>query len=245
MNRHVITEQLSAYLDQELGFVEGRQLEAHCSVCAECSARLASMRSVIRGLGAVRRAAPPPALRQQIQRQILAEPPSRDFGFGRALEGLRLRFFALQTSLQTAAVMGLAGVVGLFAFTHLGMGTTSPPPESRPAQEKVTVEPYSDAPVLQTTSEVAGRKFFWTEEGWVQRGLEGKTPEALLDARSPRGRELLTRYSGLAFLLADGSSVVLRYKLETVELRSAARSRVLGFDSRPRPGSRHEREVIV
>ena len=243
MNRHVTAEQLSAYLDQELGFVEVRQLEAHCSVCAECSARLASMRSVIRGLGAVRRAAPPPALRQQIQRQILAEPPSRDFGFGRALAGLRLRFFALQTSLQTAAVMGLAGVVGLFAFTHLG--TTSPPSKSRPAREVVTVNPYEDAPVLQTTSEVAGREFIWTEDGWVQRGLEGKTPEALLDARSPRGRELLTRYSDLAVLVDAGYSYVLRYKLETVEIRSTARSRVLGFDSRPRPGSRHGREVTV
>jgi Putative zinc-finger len=230
MNRHVSTEQLSAYLDQELGVVEVRQLEAHCTLCADCRARLASMRSVIRELGAVRRAAPPAAMRHQIQRQILAAPPSR--GFGRAFEGLRLRFFAMQTSLRTAAVTGLVSVFGLFAFTHLG--TTTPPLESRPAQEVVTVEAYQDAPVLQTTtSEVAGREFIWTEEGWVQRGLEGKTPEASLDPRSPRGRELLTRYADLAFLIADGSSVVLRYKLETVELRSAVPSRVLGFDSHP------------
>jgi putative zinc finger protein len=241
MNRHVSLEQLSAYLDHELGVVEVRQLEAHCSLCAECRARLASTRRVIRELGTVRRAAPPSSMRQQIQRQILAEPPSR--GFGRAFEGLRLGLFAMQTSLRTAAAMGLASVVGLFAFTHL---STGPRPEPHPTQEVVTVEAYQDAPVLQTTtSEVAGREFIWTEEGWVQRGLEGKTPQARLDTRSPRGRELLTRYSDLAFLLADGSSVVLRYKLETVELRSTAPSRVLGYDSRPRPGSRHHRELTA
>jgi len=242
MNRHVSLEQLSAYLDQELGVVEVRQLESHCSACADCRARLASMRSVVRGLGAVRRAASPATMRHQIQRQILAAPPAR--GFGRFFEGLHLRLFALQSTLRTAAAMGLAGVVGCFASTHLS--TTGPPAGSRPAQEVVTVEAYQDAPVLQTTtSEVAGREFIWTEDGWVQRGLEGKEPEALLDPRSPRGRELLTRYSDLAFLLADGSSVVLRYKLETVELRGTAPGRVLGYDSRPRPGSRHGRVVAV
>jgi hypothetical protein len=249
MKRHVSTEQLSAYLDQELGFVEMRQLEAHCSVCEECNARLISTQRVVKGLGTVRRAASPAGLHQQIRRQILADPPSR--GLGRALEGLRLRLFALQPlwlfpqqpTLRTAALMGLASVVGLVAWIH---GTATPPTEARSTQEVVTVEAYQDAPVLQTTtSEVAGREFIWTEDGWVQRGLEGKEPEALLDPRSPRGRELLTRYSDLAFLLADGSSVVLRYKLETVELRGTAPGRVLGYDSRPRPGSRQARVVAV
>jgi hypothetical protein len=240
MKRHVSTEQLSAYLDQELGFVEMRQLEAHCSVCEECSARLAATRRVVKGLGTVRRAAPPAGLQQQLRRQILAAPPSR--GLGHALEGLRLWLFPLQPTLWTAAVMGLASVVGLFAWTY----GTATPAEARPAREVVTAEAYQDlSPLPTTTSEVAGRKFILTEDGWVQRGLEGKTPEALLDDRSPRGRELLTRYSDLALLLADGSSVVLRYKLETVEIRSTAPSRVLGFDSQPRPGSRHGREVTV
>jgi putative zinc finger protein len=249
MKRHVSLEQLSAYLDQELGFGEMRQLEAHCSVCEECNARLISTRRVVKGLGTVRRAAPPAGLHQQLRRQILADPPSR--GLGRALEGLRLRLFPLQPvwlfprqpTLRTAALMGLASVVGLVTWIH---GTATPPAGARPAQEVVTAEAYPDlAPLPTTTSEVAGRKFILTEEGWVQRGLEGKTPEALLDARSPRGRALLTRFSDLRLLLEDGSSVVLRYNLETVELRSTAPSRVLGYDSRPRPGTRHGREVAV
>lgn len=249
MKRHVSTEQLSAYLDQELGFVEMRQLEAHCSVCEECNARLISTRRVVKGLSTVRRAAPPAGLHQQLRRQILADPPSR--GLGRALEGFRLRLFPLQPlwlfpqqpALRTAALMTLASVVGLVAWIH---GTATPPGGARPAQEVVTVEAYQDLPPLPTTtSEVAGREFIWTEEGWVQRGLEGKTPQARLDARSPRGRALLTRFSDLKFLLEDGSSVVLRYNLETVELRSTTPSRVLGYDSRPRPGSRHGREVTA
>jgi hypothetical protein len=95
--------------------------------------------------------------------------------------------------------------------------------------------------VLPTTSRVAGRDFVWTDAGgWVQSGLEWKTPETLLDAHSPQGRALLTRYSDLNFLLADGSSVVLRYNLETVEIRSTPPStRVLGFTPRPRAGRAH------
>ncbi|HEX9942067.1 MAG TPA: zf-HC2 domain-containing protein [Thermoanaerobaculia bacterium] len=237
MKRHISTEQLSAYLDQELGFAEMRQLEAHCSVCGECNARRASMRRVVDGLGVAQRAVPPAALKQQIRRQAMAEAPAR--GLGRALEWLRLRLFPLQPALRTAAAMGLALVVGLSALNHL---STGPGPKPGPAHEVVTVDAYLDGPVMQTTtSEVAGREFVWTEAGWVQRGLEGKTPEARLDSGSPRGRELLTRYSDLEFLLADGSSVVLRYKLETVEIRNAAPNRILGHDSHPRPGRHHQR----
>jgi hypothetical protein len=53
---------------------------------------------------------------------------------------------------------------------------------------------------------------------WVQKGLEGEVPEFRVSAQSPQGRELLERYSDLGLLLADGSRVVLRYRLETVEL---------------------------
>jgi len=68
-----------------------------------------------------------------------------------------------------------------------------------------------------TTSEVAGREFIWTDNGWIQKGLEGQTPVTRVDAGSPQGRALLTKYSDLEFLLADGSAVVLRYNLETVD----------------------------
>jgi len=241
MNRHISTEQLSAYLDSELGFVEMRQLEAHCGACAECGSHLASMRRVVAGLGGVVRAVPPPALRQQIRRQVLQEVPAR--GLRGALEGFRLLLFTPRPALRTAAAMGLALVVGLFAVNHGPGRDAIPQVEPAPGLEVVTVNPGAPLAMLLTTSEVAGREFVWTETSWVQRGLEGETPVALVDAGSPRGRELLTRYSDLEFLLADGSPVVLRYNLQTVEIRSKAANRVLGLDTHPRPGSRHARTV--
>ncbi|HEX3555109.1 MAG TPA: hypothetical protein VIA62_17940 [Thermoanaerobaculia bacterium] len=240
MTSHVSTEDLSAYLDSELGLAEVRPLEAHCAACAECGARLSSLRRVAHGLGGARRAELPAALRQQIRRQVQTAPPAR--GLRPALEWLRVLLFPVGPTLRTSAAMGLALMVALFAANHgVGDGFLRDEPRPRPEVETFMGEPPS---VLPTTSEVAGRKFVWTDAGWVQRGLEWKTPETLLDAHSPQGRALLTRYSDLRFLLADGSSVVLRYNLETVEIRSTPPvTRVLGFTPHPREGRAHVRAV--
>jgi anti-sigma factor RsiW len=228
MNRHVSTEQLSAYLDSEIGFAEVRQVEAHCSACAECGARLVSMRRVVSGLGRVERAAPPAALRQQIRRQVIAQPPAH--GFRRAFDSFRLLLFPIQPALRTGVVMGLALVVGLFS---LNQADSLGPMPGRPGQEVVTVLAGAQNSQVLTTSEVAGREFIWTDNGWIQRGLEGQTPVTRVDAGSPQGRALLTKYSDLEFLLADGSAVVLRYNLETVEIRNLPPSRVLGYEAPP------------
>src|SRR5436305_5848901 len=243
---HVSIEDLSAYLDSELGLAEVRPLEAHCAACAECGVRLASLRRVVHGLGGAQRAELPAALRQQIRRQVQTAPPER--GLRPALEWLRVLLFPVGPTLRTSAAMGLALVVALFAANH-GVGDGFLRTEPQPRQEVLTVETHLGTPtltsVLPTTSEVAGRKFVWTDAGgWVQSGLEWKTPETLLDAHSPQGRALLTKYSGLRLLLADGSSVVLRYNLETVEIRSTPPvTRVLGFTPRPRPGLLHGHAV--
>jgi hypothetical protein len=137
--------------------------------------------------------------------------------------------------------MGLALVVGLSGANYIF--APDPVPQHPPAfgREVVTVEAGAPLAMLLTTSEVAGRKFIWTESGWVQRGLEWETPAAYVDTRSPRGRELLTKYSDLEFLLADGSPVVLRYKLQTVEIRN---TRVIGFEAQP-DSRRHGRAVAA
>ncbi|MFY9825877.1 MAG: hypothetical protein WAM82_31190 [Thermoanaerobaculia bacterium] len=248
MNRHVSTEDLSAYLDSELGYAEVGPLEAHCASCADCGSRLASLRRVVNGLGSLHRSEPPAALRHQIRREVQTAPPA---GFGQriewALESLRLILFPMRPALRASAAFGLAVVAGLFAVSH-GVGDGflrgDDPQPHRPIEivETHMGEPLSLPP--QTTSEVAGRKFIWTDAGWVQRGLEGETPETRLDAHSPQGRALLTKYSDLQFLLEDGSSVVLRYNLETVEIRSMPPvTRVLGFTPRPQPGRGHGRAV--
>lgn len=230
MNHHISTEQLSAYLDSELGFVEMRQLEAHCAACPECGARLASMRRVVTGLGRVERVALPPALHQQIRRQVVQEIPAH--GMRKALQSLRFMLFPLQPGLRTAAAMGMALVVGLFAVNHGVMDLPEPVPA--PEIEVVTVEPGAQFDWEPTTSEVAGREFVWTEAGWVQRGLEGTVPAAHVDANSPRGKELLKRYADLRLLLVEGSPVVLTYGLQTVEIRVSPPARVLGFETDPR-----------
>lgn len=247
MNRHISIEQLSAYLDSELGAVEKRQLEAHCGACPECGVRLASMQRVVTGLGRVDRVAPPPSLHQQIRRQVVQEIPAH--GMRRMFQSLRFLLFPLSPVLRTSAAMGMALVVGLFAVSH-GIVDPFPRPEPVPLPkpvpppkiEEVTVEPGADW--RPATSKVAGRDFLWTEAGWVQLGLEGKVPAAHVDANSPRGKELLTRYSEIRFLLVEGSPVVLTYNLQTVEIRVTPPSRAIGFEASPLPVPRLRGQVL-
>jgi hypothetical protein len=225
MNRHLSTEQLSAYLDSELGFAEMRQLESHCSVCEKCTARLASMRRVVSGLGRVERVAPPVALSQQIRREAARQAPPQ--GVRKALDTFRLLLFPMRPALHTAAVMGLALVVGLFALNHQASSAMA---STRHGKESVTVQIGAQGGATFTTSEVANREFIWTVNGWIQKGLEGQKPVARVDAGSPQGRALLTKYSDLRWLLADGTPVVLRYNLETVEIHHAMPTRDLGAE---------------
>jgi hypothetical protein len=227
MNRHVTTEQLSAYLDRELGLAERRQIEAHLAACSACGTQLDSMRRVLNGLGSIRRTAPPPAIAQQIRSRIAAEaaapaPPFRRLLF--LVSGLSRR-----QSLQTSLAMALTLVVCVSLVGH-GMGIG----EAKPQEEVFVVDVSPETPLSlpQTKSTVAGRDFVLTEVGWVQEGLEGKQPASLVDIHSPEGQALLTQYSDLGFLLADGSPVVLRYNLETVELRNPP-GRILGFEAEP------------
>lgn len=234
MNRHVSIEELSAYIDSELGFAEMRKIEAHCAACAECGGHLAALRRVVTGLGRVERVAPPAALRHQIRRQAATAPPAGRFRT--ALESLRLLLFPVQPSLRGAAGLGLAVIVGLYAYGHIPPVPPPDQPEPQPRQEEI-VEVRPGASFRPTTSEVAGRRFILTEVGWIQKGLEGKAPQAHLDSHSPQGRALLTRLSNLDLLLKDGSAVVLRYNLETVEIRSRPSSRILGYGTQPGPGA--------
>jgi hypothetical protein len=229
MNRHASTEQLSAYLDSELGVAEIRQLEKHCQGCEECGARLVSMRRVVAGLGRVERAVPPAALRQQIRRQVITQQPI--YGVRKAFDSLRFLLFPVQPALHTALVMGLAVVVGLVTLNHEAESLMPPP--TRAGQEIVTVQTGAQLGYPFTTSKVADREFFWTDSGWIQKGLEGQTPVTRVEAGSPQGRALLTRCSGLEDLLADGQPVVLRYNLKTVEIHKLPSTRELGFEAQP------------
>lgn len=224
MIRHLSSEQLSAYLDGEVAFHESREIEGHLAACAECRDSFKSMQRTVSGVWHLDRVAPPPGLSTRVRAEVAAvrrpEPT--------LVRTVAAYVFGLpnQKALRTAAAIALPLVLSLFLFKN-GMDQKAveqnlmPPPA---LVEVVTVVPVADLPLVlpQTTSKVADREFVWREvvggDVWVQKGLEGEVPEFRVSAQSPQGRELLARYSDLGLLLADGSRVVLRYRLETVEL---------------------------
>lgn len=227
MNRHLTSEQLSAYLDGEAAFDETQEIEGHLASCGDCRGHFKSMQRTVSEVWRLERVAPPPSLATRVRADVAsARQPEPSF-----VRNLALVVFGLPNRpvLRTASAMGFALVLTLFLFTNgferksgLQESLALPPP---PMVEVVTVEP-SDGPLNflpQTTSQVAGMEFVWNElnsgDVWVQRGLEGEEPEARVSAESPQGRELLEEYADLGLLLEEpGSRVVLRYRLETVEL---------------------------
>ncbi|MFP5286568.1 MAG: anti-sigma factor family protein [Thermoanaerobaculia bacterium] len=225
MIRHLTSEQLSAYLDGEVAFHESREIEDHLGACADCRDRFETMQRTVSGIWRLERVAPPPGLSTRVRTEVAAaRKPEPAFA-----RGLVSYVFGLpnRPSLRTAAAVALPLVLSLFLFKNgmeqkAGM-EPSVMPQPQPV-EVVTVEPVADLPLVLplTTSKVAGREFVWRElrsgDVWVQKGLEGEVPAARLSAQSPQGRELLAQHSELGLLLADGSKVVLRYRLETVEL---------------------------
>lgn len=226
MVRHLSSEQLSAYLDGEVAFHESREIEGHLTACANCRDRFKSMQRTVSGVWHLDRVAPPPGLSTRVRAEVATvrrPEPTLARTVGAFIFGL-----PNQRAFRTAAAIALPLVLSLFLFKN-GMDQKAVAVEQslmpRPALvEVVTVEPVADLPLFlpQTTSRVADREFVWRELGsgdvWVQKGLEGEVPEFRVSAQSPQGRELLARYSDLGWLLADGARVVLRYRLETVEL---------------------------
>ncbi|HXO27785.1 MAG TPA: zf-HC2 domain-containing protein [Thermoanaerobaculia bacterium] len=238
MSGHISLESLSAYLDGETAPSETRRLEAHLAACAPCSSRLEATRRVVGELRFLRPAPPPPDLPARLEGRIAAE--RADAGDQRGgLDRLRpLRFVRswlwwqglppLHGSWSTARPLVTAGLALLVAMLLLqngesGVGLGSPAPKLPHAGPEFLVsEAFGDAPSVlpQTTSEVAGRVFVWSDDVWVQRGVDAGPagqPRAVA-ARSPAGRAMLAKLSDLGVLLADGSRVVLRYNTETVEL---------------------------
>ena len=225
MIRHLSSEQLSAYLDGEAAFHESREIEGHLGSCADCRDRFQSMQRTVSGVWRLERAAPPPGLSTRVRAEVAAARRPEPAFAGNVLSYL----FNLPSgpSLRAAAAVAVPLVLSLFLLRSgiehkVGLDQNL---MLRPALvEIVTVEPAADLPLVlpQTTSQVAGREFVWREVGdgdvWVQKGLEGVIPATRVSAQSPQGRELLAQYSDLGLLLADGSRVVLRYRLETVEL---------------------------
>jgi len=218
MTRHLSTEQLSSYMDGEIGPSHAERIEEHLGSCPACRGRLESMERLVLSLHRIQRPAPPPALAAGVRRQIATAPePS-------ALQRLWLLLseMSLRPAFRTSAAMGLAMLFSVFLLSHSLIG-------SEEVEPKGIVKTYFGRPLVlpQTTSEVAGLEFVMSdtdEHRWIQRGLEGEVPESLVAAKSPEGRAMLTKYSDLEILLDEGrQTVVMRYRFAkdrfaTVEL---------------------------
>lgn len=223
MIRHLSSEQLSAYLDGEVAVPESRDIELHMKSCERCRDHFKSMQRAVNGVWRLERQAPPPGMATRIRAEVEAasRPATPVRSFVHYIFGL-----PNHPSLRTGAAMAMALVIGIFVLPEAGsrrpIYEPGVPPDT--GSGVVTVHALDgDPPIIlpQTTSKVANREFVWAEsqDVWVQRGLEGEVPEARVSVQSPQGQELLTRYWELEYLLAEGARVVLRYRLETVELR--------------------------
>ncbi|HVT17401.1 MAG TPA: zf-HC2 domain-containing protein [Thermoanaerobaculia bacterium] len=232
MNQHVSAEALSLYLDGELAPAAGRALASHLAGCAHCRSRLEATRRAVLGLRHGARATPPAALAERVRRQVALAAQADGRGWLRdlrhpvaALRGLRAwaSDLPLRPALATPLGVGLALMVCLLLAEH-GQSWKPYGPAPRPVPVFHVEESFGDSitVVPQTTSEVAGRVFVLSDDVWVQRGLDSREPQARVSSRSREGRALLAKFSDLGFLLADGSRVVLRYNLETLELSNGA-----------------------
>lgn len=215
MKRHLSTEQLSSFMDGEVGHAETREVEVHLASCPACRARLGSMRRLAAELRRMERPVPPADLGYQVKTQIAAQGDVRTLRT-RARDIFRSLVFQPSFS---AAAMGLA-VAGVFGF--LAWQKVPPVPALEgPRPQIVTVQTIFGEPPLglpSTTSEVAGREFILSGDRWIQKGLEWKQPDSRVIVASPEGQDMISKYSDLMLLLTDGSRVVLQYRLATVEL---------------------------
>jgi anti-sigma factor RsiW len=242
MAGHISPESLSAYLDGEVAPEVARRLAAHLAACDPCRSRLEATQRLVGGLRRLPAAALPEDLAARVHGRIVAEggaPAQAQAETGtrrrlrslaswlwwRDLPPLRGRFGSLGalSPVGVAALALIGAVLLLENGSGIGAGPgslASDPARARPAF--LVSEAFGEAPAVvpQTTSEVAGRVFVWSDDVWVQRGIdasEARQPRAV-PAHSAAGRALLAKHSDLGVLLADGSRVVLRYNFETLEL---------------------------
>lgn len=230
---HLTVDELSAYIDRELGEPELLGVESHLQDCLDCRERLDGLRSVALGLRGVERLTPPPLLEHSIRRQLsLVDrevPAWRRSRMVSRLQSNLLLLFAL--------VIALALMVALFsdALSRAERGGST------------IVAPSGGIGFIGAADEdtepvrveiVDGRVFEQQRDAWRERGV-GPASRWLSAAEA---RRLLAAEAALLELWRQGAvAVVLRVASgaqsggETVGISQATASEVLRTTPLPAP----------
>jgi hypothetical protein len=191
-------ELLSAYLDGELPPARERAVEAHLADCPGCRAELDGLRSVVKRLRHLERAAPPQVLGQAVARRVALE--ARPRGLVARLEAALRRLPLDPATLVTfGVVVALAAILAVFVA---GLQESDRRPVS-------AADPETGAAGLEVVTVVIGGRTFDRDGAlWVERGAG--SPQVTLAAGSPEAEAILDSEPRLRLLLPGADALVLR-----------------------------------
>ncbi len=200
----ITNEQLSAYLDGQLGADEQREVEAHLASNPASRERLDGLRRVVGGLKGLGRAPVPPTLSPMVARRIAIERTR--VGWLDRLEGGLSGLGGQSPLLVTfAVVVSLALFIVMFSISL------------ERAERKQIVVVDSSQRALGARLERAGRALFWTGEAWSERGYVD--PQAReIDLATPEGAAWLEAHVEFAELAGLAESVEIDVEGERVRL---------------------------
>lgn len=227
VSSHPATEELSAYIDEELERRAVEDLDAHLASCLECRHRLEGLRRVVAGLQRIESVAPPPALEEMVLGQLALRPPRT---LAERLAARRRGSRRVRSYVGTIFAVVLALVIISLLFTQAVQRRQGA------AVEAGEVVPPADSVEWRAgvdRQRIGERLFARTAGGWIEVGVG--EPQRVLGANDPERAELLRTLPGLEALAgagAEGESqtptrIVLEWRGESValELSPLAESR--------------------
>ena len=179
-------EQLSAYIDGELGADEIRQIEEHLKACAQCSGARDDLRKSVAHLNSLDQVEAPPWLTQRVMARIKAEGVKTEgAGF---LEKL-FRPLYVKVPLGALATVVLA-VTTYFFFQDVIPQIQDKQPEQyteAPAKVPATKETPERAGVLKKKLDAGGRT---ADDRTVRKAEQGDMPRQKAEVAAPGQQEM-------------------------------------------------------
>ncbi|MEM1206424.1 MAG: hypothetical protein AAGN66_24540 [Acidobacteriota bacterium] len=222
MTRQAEAEQLSAYIDGQLGPEEREKIERLLEQDDDVRLRYEGMRRVTTGLGHLERLAPPPSLGQAVARRVALEGEHRSL-LDRIEGGLSHFERQPSTFLMFSLVFALSLIILFFAWGIDKRGA-SPPivPLVLEQGDQVTVQ---------------GIVFEQVSGGlWVQEGIDPAAPAEPLDLDSEEGRRILAERPELHSIILFLRYAHLDIEGEVREIQVRVSDPATGQPSAPAPG---------